>query len=431
MTGGTTGERLSAVDASNLILDRRNQSNVMVLAGVLAPGGFVAADGTPDVDRLRAALAPRVADVARLHQRVVEEAGGPYWVDCAVDLSRHVRVLGPVDGEAGFTRLCGELMTVSLPRDRPLWELLLVPGAEPGRPGLVLRLHHAAADGLAAVRIVRALCDPGAAVPGARPAPAAPGGSRDVVPGWRGRVRRLLVGVVRVTSLVRRAVPRTALLGPLGRRRGVAFVDVDLAGLRAGARAAGGTVNDALLAAVAAGLGDLLRELGERVPDVLRASEPVALRRGPGAGAALSGNRTGVMLVPLPLAEPDPGRRLRRIAAVTRDEKWRARAQGSFELTRSRWGTRLFDAASRHQRLAALFVTNLPGPRGRLSLAGAPLVSARPVSILAGNVRLAVAAISYAGRLCCGVHYDADALPQAPVFVRAVGRELGRLAAGG
>ena len=48
-------------------------------------------------------------------------------------------------------------------------------------------------------------------------------------------------------------------------------------------------------------------------------------------------------------------------------------------------------------------------------MAGAPLVRAWPVAPIAGNVRLGVAALSYAGRLCCSVHVDADALDGAVI----------------
>ncbi|WP_423464155.1 WS/DGAT domain-containing protein [Promicromonospora sp. MS192] len=98
------------------------------------------------------------------------------------------------------------------------------------------------------------------------------------------------------------------------------------------------------------------------------------------------------------------------------------------ELTRTRLGTRLFVRLARHQRLIALFVTNVRGPRRPLALAGAPLEHVWPVASLGGNVRLGIAAVSYDGVLRCAVHCDADALPVAPV-ARALGEELTRIAA--
>ena len=66
----------------------------------------------------------------------------------------------PWQGLAGLERLCGELMSVPLPQDRPMWELLLVPGASVDGVGVVLRIHHALADGIAAVAIAQQLFDP-------------------------------------------------------------------------------------------------------------------------------------------------------------------------------------------------------------------------------------------------------------------------------
>ena len=83
-------------------------------------------------------------------------------------------------------------------------------------------------------------------------------------------------------------------------------------------------------------------------------------------------------------------------------------------------GTRLFDVVSRHQRTVGLFVTNVPGPRGRLSLAGAPLVHVWPLSLIAGNIRVAVAALSYAGELSLTTTWDARSCPDAEVFTRAL-----------
>ena len=135
------------------------------------------------------------------------------------------------------------------------------------------------------------------------------------------------------------------------------------------------------------------------------------------------------MLVRLPLGEPDPDERLRLIAAQTRLEKVTARRQGTLEFMRGPIGARIMDRVARRQHLVAGFVTNVPGPAGPLRLAGAPVVAIWPVAVLAGNVRLGVAAVSYDGRLCCGIHFDDENVPGA-VFSRAMEKELARLARG-
>jgi WS/DGAT/MGAT family acyltransferase len=391
----------------------------------------VSSEGEPDVDAIRSAIGELVPDLPRLSQRVVPDGSGFAWEAAPLDLARHVRLTEPVDGLAGLEALCARLMVTPLPHDRPLWELLLVPGVAPSRVGVVFRIQHAMADGLAAVRLVEVLLRPPGATGGADVAAPAGSVTASSSPGpavparrpLRARLRTLASGWERTLSLFRRTAPATVLLGPIGPRRGVAFVDTPLDALAAGADTAGATVNDALLAAVVAAAEAALRARGEPVPQVLPASVPVAL-----AERGRSGNAVGVMLVPLPTGEPDPSSRLRRIAELTRARKADARSRGSMELTRTRLGTTLFWRYIRHQRLIVMFVTNVPGPRHPLALAGAPLERVWPVAAIQGNVRLGVAALSYDGMLRCAVHCDADALP-ADVFGEALRVELGRIAA--
>lgn len=214
------------------------------------------------------------------------------------------------------------------------------------------------------------------------------------------------------------------LLGPIGAERGVAFADVDLAELSRAARRSGGTVNDALLAAVAGATEAALRADGQPVPQVLPASVPVAL---PGRGR--SGNAVGVMVAPLRTGVADVAERLAGIATVTRSAKAAARAQGTFELTRTRWGSRAFAHLARRQRFIALFVTNVRGPATLLRVAGAPLLRAWPLAPIQGNVRLGFAAMSYAGRLEVAIHADAEHLRVADAG-QALAEELATIAAG-
>lgn len=414
------GDRLSAADASNVLMDARDQVNVFLMAGLLGPGGFVSQDGAADISRLRRGIAERLGEgaavgLSRLAERVRADRRGLVWERCEVDLTRHVRLVDAVDGETGLARLCASLMTTPLPDDRPLWEVLIVPGASAKGPGVVVRFHHAVADGVGAVALIERLFGQGRVI---QPVPDAP--RMKAVP--RHRVRTLVTSISRVAAAFRTAVPPTVLLGPISANRGVAFVDVELDPISRGARAAGGTVNDALLAAVAMAVEKSLLADGHPVPAALPASVPVAL---PGRGR--SGNAVGILRVELPSGEPDPAVRLARIAAVTRTAKSEARAQGTFELTRTRWGSRLFAWLARRQHFVALFVTNVRGPEEPMAFGGAPLERAWPLTPIQGNVRLGVSALSYRGRLGCAIHVDADAL-RADVLAAALRDQLGRIA---
>jgi hypothetical protein len=61
-----------------------------------------------------------------------------------------------------------------------------------------------------------------------------------------------------------------------------------------------------------------------------------------------------------------------------------------------------------------------------LHLAGASLAAVWPVAVLAANVRLGVAALSYSDRLCCGIHFDASTVPGGE-FAHAMESEFRRL----
>jgi WS/DGAT/MGAT family acyltransferase len=440
-------DRLSAADVSHFLFERPGQSYAVALVAVVD----VTAAGPSAPETLRALLAERAASIPELNQRVHFTRWGegrPLWLRQPADLEHHVRVLGPVDGQDELAALAARLVALRLPRDRPLWEIAVVPGAGPGRVGLVVRIHHAVADGLAAMALAAGLFDP---VPGVEPASVVPPMVAESPPrssalrrarlaelaaGRPRRARRagrspgeraqaLAEGVRRVLTMTRRHVPDTCLLGPLGPERALHLLTVDLEPVRLAGHRRGGTVTDAVLAGVAAGLRALLAARGESVMD-LPVSVPVSLRGVPGAeaGSASHGNRVGLMVVRLPVSERDPERRAALVRARTRTEKPRARAAGTFVLTRTRWSTRLMDAFSRHQHLVASFVTSVPGPTAPLRLGGADVVAAWPATVLAGNVRLALAVLSYAGRLHLSVISDPQALPDVAVFADALRLDL-------
>ncbi len=150
-------ERLAAVDEANLVLDHVGQVNVFLIAGLLAPGGFVGADGRPDLAALRTVLRARIAALPPLRRVPVADGRRHRWVEVSPDVEQHIRLVDPVAGLAGLERACGQLMSLPLSLERPPWELLVVPGASAGRVGLVLRIHHAIADGMAAVAIAQRL----------------------------------------------------------------------------------------------------------------------------------------------------------------------------------------------------------------------------------------------------------------------------------
>src|SRR3954453_1194564 len=148
-------ERFSALDASFLRVETRAaHMHVGWLATVDLPGG---AD-VLSADEVRERIAARLHHVPRFRQVVREPPGGlapPYWADAPdFDLEDHVRAHdGPSPGAAGLLALAEEFFSRQLPRDRPLWELLIAPRLGGRRAAVLGKVHHAMVDGLAAVQL--------------------------------------------------------------------------------------------------------------------------------------------------------------------------------------------------------------------------------------------------------------------------------------
>jgi hypothetical protein len=175
-------------------------------------------------------------------------------------------------------------------------------------------------------------------------------------------------------------------------------VTADLAAVRKFAHGHGGTVNDAVLAAVAGALRDMLAARGERLREVT-VSVPVSAR--PRSSGGELGNQTGLMLVTVPTGG-DLGDRVAQVAAITRQRKSQARGSSAAILVPAflllaRWG--LLRPFVNHQRLVNTFVTNLRGPDAPLAFGGRPVSAVIPIPATSGNVTVSFGALSYAGVL--------------------------------
>jgi hypothetical protein len=214
------------------------------------------------------------------------------------------------------------------------------------------------------------------------------------------------------------------LNAPVGPRRRLSILRLDLPTARRVARRHGGGVNDLVLSLLAGGVEALLEA---------RAVPPAERHARVGIAVALFGrnggvgNDIGTLHVALPLAEPDPAARIGAIAAA-RD---RAKASGlsASEPALRAWIGRLPFArrAMERQRFVNLSETYLPGPPSPVDVLGAPVLDLVPLAPLTGNLPLAVVALSYAGRLTLAVRVDPDRLPDVDILLAAMGRDRDRL----
>ncbi len=434
-------ERLTPADAAWLRLDR--PENRMVVTAVLWLGGTV------DAGRLRQHLGERLVTPNPRFRSVVRSRRlplvPPVWhPDPAFDLALHlIRVdLEEHDaGEAALERLVGELLERPLdPAVAAPWQLVLVDGHRPTpdaapRSVIVGRLHHALADGAALVRLLLDLADEPAATALGPPAPRSGGGGGG---GWRsstGWLATKLAIAVPVTTarlLLMPPEPRTPLRGRLGTRKDAAWsAPRPLAQVKAAATRLDVTVNDVLLAAVAGGLRRHLDRVGAgRLPRHLRVYVPVDLSGGGSRLHRRLGNRFGLLPLRLPVAEPDPAARVRAVAAATRAAKRSLVPPATFVLigvlgvvpglVRRLVVARLGSAAT-------AIVTNVPGPREPLTLAGTPIDGIAFWVPQAAAVGVGVSLFSYAGTVRVGVAADAGLVPDAQRLADALDDALEEL----
>jgi WS/DGAT/MGAT family acyltransferase len=420
---------------------------VLLDGGVLFdPSGRFRIEAVRDAAGARLHLVPRFRQCIRTPRRGL---GGPYWVDAPTfDIGDHVGVVqlaAPAD-EAELLRATERLRRRRLDPSRPLWELWFLTGLSGGRVGLFVRMHHAIADGRAALTMVAAFLDlaPDSPAPSAvhRTPSAAPTSAALLADNLLRHLRSLVVvtsTLLRPRSTLRRlraawpgtrellAEPpgsKTSLDRRVGPDRRVALIRTSLHDMKRIARAHDATTNDVLLALTAAGLRAVLRSRGEPVDGVTApVYVPVSLR-GRMHGRVI-GNKIAQMVVPLRLGVSDPVRRLEGIAAETAARKARPRASlGS--LFRVRFLRRLMLDAIARQRVNVT-TASLPGSSRPLFFAGARLLEVFPILPLIGPVALGVGAVTYAGTLRIGVTADREAYPDLEVFAAAVRTELDRL----
>ncbi len=452
-------ETLTALDATFLELEERNEGALMSIGGVMVfdplPDG-----GVPAVEEVCAALAVRLEALPRYFQRLSSPRTGrlawPRWItDERFDIRNHVgRAALPAPG--GATELCdwaSDFYSHRLDRTRPLWEMMLIEGLEGGRWALAEKTHHCLVDGVGSVGFLEVLLDvdpvpAGDALQAPPPArsgelvrEALPDAAQPVVQATAAGLHAAGVGAHAVLHpraalerslslaelLVRDeliAAPRTSLNIPIGSGRRYAVVHASLADLKAVRRHFGGSLNDVMLAACTAGLRRLLLERGEEPPrQGLRAMVPMNLRESTEHLAL--GNRVSSLFVELPVAEPEAEARYRTITSSTARLKRSGAALAASSaidlaslappilhalVARSVFATRLFNVT----------ITNVPGPQVPLYAFGALLRELHPVVPLAAEHAVGIAIFSYNGQVTFGVIGDAESTPDLAVLAYGI-----------
>lgn len=436
--------RMAPADAAWLRMDR--PTNLMVVNSVM---WF---DEVVDREALRTLFRDRVIDrFPRFSQRVVEDHG-IWWEDAEdFDLEAHlhpVHLPAPA-GRAELEDFVGSMVSVPLDRARPLWDLYLVTPYQGTGSALVFRMHHAIADGIALARLLLSLTDDAEAErvevtePTEHPGPSVRGAVEGI---WHeaiglashpSRLLHLAQSVLADTSALAKlalipADRHTALRGTAGPEKAVVWSDpVRLARIKEAGHHAGATVNDLLLAAVAGALRTHLVRRRSPVHDI-RAIVPFNLRPLDQPLPAELGNKFGLVYLPLPLTTARREERLREMSRRMDAIKHSAEgfvAYGILELVG------LAPAAVENLAIDVFaskgtgVMTNVPGPRHTVTLAGTPLRGTIGWGPTSGELGLGVAIFSYAGSVTIGLCADRGLVPDVRGLLEDIRVELEALLA--
>jgi diacylglycerol O-acyltransferase / wax synthase len=470
------GSHLSSADAAWLHMDR--PTNLMVINSVLL------FDERLDWERLSEVVRRRLVErYPRFRERVVEGrlTGGPRWEqDPDFDLHRHLhrRGLSAPGGESQLKELAGDLASAPLDRNKPLWDMYLVDGPGEGS-AVIVRMHHCIADGIALARVMLSLTDTAPQDDAMREAPSRPartrGALRTVLADPLGAARSsgaaAVAPVIGTVSGARRlasalahevlrtlADPRHALgladdaaadaralgkllftpgddgsvfKGELGAARGVAWsAPVSLKQVKAIAHSQGATVNDILLAAVCGALRGYLIAHG-REPQALRTMVPYNLRPLDQPIPSELGNRFGLVFLDLPVDQSSRRERLHELKRRMDQIKHSPEGPVSYAvleavgLTPPEVESRIVDIFTAK---ATAVMTNVPGPRETVYLAGSPMRAVLVWAPTAGSVGMSVSIFSYNGRITVGLLVHEALVPDPQAILGRLRSEITAMA---
>jgi len=376
-------------------------------------------------------------------------------------IRNHIREVTLKHGsDAELQLLAATLFGEVLDRKYPLWDLTLVRGLKGNRTGLIARLHHCLADGIAGVGVMSALMDATPEMPrlpkrkaraGVPPnreaAPNFVNGLADsysdfserILSAWGGLLNFATQSLARRESLAQlmredashddfsELMPEIS--APTERLRfnalytgpqKFAFTEIPLADVKAIKSSCGATVNDVLLALITATVRRYSELHGDDVKGRLfRVMVPVNLRSSD--TSTEMGNSISLIAVTVPLDIRDPKKLL---AAVHRRTEFlkHARAAELVGLAGGLLGVLPFPMQSVVGPLISrlpvtpfnMVCTNVPGPQFPLYVLGHKMTQWYPYVPVGGEMSLNCALLSYNGAVYFGFSGDAHIASDLP-----------------
>jgi diacylglycerol O-acyltransferase / wax synthase len=478
--------RMTAMEAAFLAIERADEPRHIGVVMILDPGE----DGPLSVEATRALVRerlPRMPTARRIPTSPSLGLTRPSWRHVSeVDLDDHVRHVTLAPG-TDVADVVADLHEGRLPRDRPLWQLHLIDGLPHERVALYAKVHLSALDDTTGIDLLTALLDDdedgrpaievsalvdGDDSPGLydrlvdpvpdqlrhaagfplRLARRASKSVGDQLPGLRlmasefasrtpglGGLAPVLgigAGVPDGDEHPTGRAPRLSFNAPIGPKRAFAIDELETIDILAVKEGAGCSFNEVVIAACAGGVRRWLLANDELPSSPVVAIVPVLVTR---AGDSSAGRHIAGMVLPLPTNVADPRQRLdRTVEALAAAKRRHIGVPASLHqdvamfappLVAS-WATGLLDAMPHRPFISPtinLAITNVPGPRRPVSLAGRRLHASHPVLSVTDLTPLHLGVQTGPQRVGLGAIACRDHVHDLSSLVHAVGLELAEL----
>ncbi len=447
----------SMSNADNFWLCMDDPTNLMVITA------FMEFDEPLDFERLSATIEDRLSSFPRFRKRIVRPVSGvgvPHWeTDQYFDIRSHIhRITLPSPGDkATLQEMVSDLMTTPLDPTKPLWQVHLIEDYGKGC-AVFYRIHHCIADGIALIHVLLSTADekPDAAGPGKKPKmkkkhastrdPFAPllsamkslGDVADITQDAGKKLadefKKAVSNPYRLVELAKNGTelttdiatvlgklavmpsdPKTAFKGKLGVRKTVVWTEPMLLDkVKSVGRAINtATLNDVLIATVTGAMRRYLKARNYPVNNLdLRVTVPVNIRK-PGTEFEL-GNKFSLVFLALPVFLEDPILRLKEIKRRMDHLKKSADAMVNFGLLCAIGvlpPAIAKEIAQVFGNKASAVLTNVPGPRQPLFLAGKKISNMMFWVPRSGVIGLGISILSYDGRVTVGIAADEGLMP--------------------
>jgi diacylglycerol O-acyltransferase len=462
-------QQLSGLDALFLHME---QANIYMHIGpvmVYAPGA-----GSRDLFQAIYQSFERGLQYSNIFRRKLKsvplDIDRPYWLEdsdfCLDNHLSHTYLPAPGD----WAQLCAEisrLHATPLDRNLPLWAAHVIEGLDAleGMPrgcfAIYLKTHHATQDGATGVKIVQAIHDSASGIERQREtdnwqAEADPYTAQLMGRAMINNIRRpfamarvaaqalpaarQLLGAAEDDAIPLLLSERTRFSAPVSEQRVVGFARFEFAELQAiRAAVANATLNDVCSCIVAGSLRRYLLSKGELPASSLIAGAPVNARREGQVGAG--GNVISAIRFALHSQCEDPLQRLQAIRRETAAAKQSHQDMGSELLVDlaeslpgylSAWSSKALlksNLLARMQPVLHTLISNVPGPREPLYLAGAQMQMILGLGPCVDGIGLFHTISSYCQTICIGFQSCPRMLPDPEFYSQCLRESFEELAA--